>query len=391
MISRLTIRGRLTLWYAAVFAVTGAVLLTLMYLLVRREFFAASGEVVERLGEDAAKPSVMTGQHLSDLGLGGVPQPNAQPGLGVVEVVTSEARTDALRTIMIESGITFVVLAAVSLALCWLIAGRALRPLRRITATAAGLSQETLDARIGLRGARDEIHTLADAFDQMLDRLGRAFQAQRLFVANASHELRTPLAIIRTACEVALSRPERSGEEYRRALRTAAAAAARSDATLTSLLRLAQTARSAALEPVDLAALVRSEIAAWPTLALPVHANLAVAPCVADPAQVGILLRNLLENAARYNTDGGAVWVTTGNNTDSSWLRVENTGPAVDPSAVPSLRQPFQRGTGRSTGSPGAGLGLAIVDAVVTAHGGDWSVTPRDGGGLSVTINLAAG
>jgi len=371
MVSGFTIRGRLTLWYTALFAVTGAAVLALMYLLVRRALFEAG---------DAVVADVTYAADVSDL------------SVPVLLYATSTARADALHTIVLQTGAGFAGLAAVSLALSWLVAGRALRPVRRITDTAAALSQDTLlEARIGLRGPRDEVRTLADAFDAMLDRLARAFEGQRLFIANASHELRTPLTIIRTAAEMTLSRPSRSEGEYRQALQTVATAAARSDALLASLLRLAQTQRHTAPQPVDLAALGASTVATWPADTPPVRARLAAAPCDGDPVQLELLLRNLLENAARYNVTGGTVWLSTGRSADGSWLRVDNTGPVVDPADVPALCRAFQRGEGRSAGSPGAGLGLAIVDSVVTAHGAIWSVTPRDGGGLSVTVTFPAG
>ncbi|MFG2040637.1 ATP-binding protein [Dactylosporangium sp. NPDC048998] len=375
-----TIRGRLTLWYAAVFAATGAAVLALMYLLVRREFFTASDALVADLSA-ADVPAALP----CDAVIAATVQPVA-----ALELATTVARTDALRTIVIETGGVFAALAAVSLALCWLVAGRALQPLRQITNTAAALSHDTMDARIGLRGPRDEVRTLADTFDAMLDRLARAFRGQRLFVANASHELRTPLTIIRTAAEMALSRQTRSEDEYRQALHTIATAAARSDAMLTSLLQLAHTQRGAARQPVDLATEAATVVAAWPADAPTMHQHLAPAPCVADQVQLELVLRNLLENAARYNVAGGAVWLSTGHDADSSWLRVENTGPVVNPADVAALRQPFQRGEGRSAGSSGAGLGLAIVEAVVAAHGAIWTLTPRDGGGLSVTVTFPA-
>jgi signal transduction histidine kinase len=379
MVSRLTIRGRLTLWYTALFAVTGAAVLTLMYLLVRRAFFVAG---------DAAMISLYGSVDVAGYDSGDDP---ADQQFVYFQQATSTARGDALHTIVLQTGAAFAGLAAVSLVLCWLVARRALHPLRHITDTAAALSQDTLlDARIGLRGPRDEVGTLAGAFDAMLDRLGRVFQGQRLFVANASHELRTPLTIIRTAAEMTLSRPSRPEEEYRQALETIAAAAARSDAMLTSLLRLAQTQRDVEPEPADLATLGAAAVAAWPADAPPVHQRLASAPCDVDPVQLELLLRNLLENAARYNVDSGAVWLSTGRDADGSWLRVENTGPVVDPADVPALRRAFQRGEGRSAGAAGAGLGLAIVDAVAAAHGAVWSVTPRDGGGLSVTVTFPA-
>jgi signal transduction histidine kinase len=377
MVSRLTIRGRLTLWYTVLFTVAGAAALTLMYVLVRRAFLAAGDAVAQTLS--GLVTPVLYSPKVGD----------PTYTFTYVQAATSTASADALHTIVLQTGAAFVGLAAVSLALCWLVAGRAMRPLRHITATAAALSQDTLlDARIGLRGRRDEVRTLADTFDAMLGRLGRAFQGQRLFVANASHELRTPLTIIRTAAEMTLSRPSRPEEEYRQALSTIAAAAARSDALLASLLRLAQTRRDLRTQPADLADLGADAVAAWPADVPSVHESLAPAPCDIDPVQVELMLRNLLENAARYNVDGGAVWLTTGRGDHGSWLRVDNTGPVVEPGDVPALCEAFQRGEGRSAGSPGAGLGLAIVDAVVAAHDADWRVTPRDAGGLSVTVTF---
>jgi signal transduction histidine kinase len=385
--TRLTIRGRLTVWYAAVFAATGAAVLTVMYLLVRREFFSATDALVNGLSNPPMAESDPCGAGI--VGTIGTTGTSPEP-VTVVEAATTAARSDALRTIVFETGAVFAVLAAVSLALCWLVARRALQPLRQITNTAAALSHDTMDARIALPGPRDEVRTLADTFDAMLDRLARAFQGQRLFVANASHELRTPLTIIRTAAEMALSRQTRTEHEYRQALHTVAAAAARSDAMLTSLLQLAQTQRGAVRRQIDLATVAAVAVAAWPPDAPPIHQDLDPAPCAGDPVQLELLLRNLLENAARYNVDGGCVWLSTGHDTDTSWLVVENTGPTVDPADVPALRQPFQRGGGRGAGSSGAGLGLAIVDAVATAHGATWTLTPRERGGLSVTVTFPA-
>jgi len=373
---RLTIRGRLTLWYAAVFAATGAAVLAVMYLLVRREFFTASQAVVADLTGSTTLPPT-----------GPFDQSTSQP-LSTIEVATTAARSDALRAIILETGGAFAALAAISLALCWFVASRALQPLHQITDTAATLSHDTMDARIALHGPRDEIHTLADTFDAMLDRLDRAFQAQRLFVANASHELRTPLTIIRTAAEVTLARPNRTAHEYRHALHTVATAATRSDAMLTSLLQLAQTQRGITRQPVDLADLAATVAATWPADTPPLYRHLVPAPSTGDPVQLQLLLRNLLENAARYNIAGGAVWLSTGHSPDGSWLWVENTGHTIDPTDVPTLRHPFQRGEGRSAGSAGAGLGLAIVDAIVDAHNATWTLRPRAGGGLSITVTL---
>ncbi len=387
----ITIRGRLTLWYAAVFVATGAAVLAAMYYLVRREFISAGQAVIDGIGTPVAVQPSSAGPG-GPTGLPGamaatpMPSASAQPAIAV-EAATSRARTDALRTIVIDTGALFAVLTAVSLLLCWLVARRALRPLRRITATAAELSHDSLDARIALPGPRDEIRTLADAFDAMLDRLQRAFRSQRLFVANASHELRTPLTIIRTAAEMALDRDTRPEAQYRQALATIATAAARSDAILTSLLHLAQTRHSPTRTPVDLDRLAADAATAWPADAPALHTRLGAAPCAGDPTQLELLLRNLMENAARYNTTGGDVWLTTGRGELTCWLRVDNTGPTVRPGDVPALRQPFQRGRTR-TGATGAGLGLAIVDAIADAHGALLTAAARPGGGLTVTLTL---
>ncbi|MFC8450147.1 sensor histidine kinase [Kitasatospora sp. NPDC057223] len=385
--SRLTIRGRLTLWYAAVFAVTGAVVLAAMYYLVRREFFTAGQIVLDGVLTPGGDPTVVNP---------GTVAPDASPATTgsplqatAVEAVTTRARTDALRSIVLDTGILFAVLTAISLVLCWLVARRALRPLRQITDTAAELSHDTLDARLALPGPRDEIRTLADTFDAMLDRLQRAFASQRLFAANASHELRTPLTIIRTAAEITLDRETRTEAQYRHALATVASAAERSDAMLTSLLQLAQTQQRHLRGPVDLDRLTAEATTPWPDGAPAIVLDLRPAPTLGDPEQLRLLLRNLLENAARYNTPGGGVWVTTGRNGSRAWLRVDNTGADVDPADLPALRQPFQRGQGR-TGATGAGLGLAIVDAIVAAHGADWTTSARPGGGLTHILDFPA-
>ncbi|BCB74656.1 ATP-binding protein [Phytohabitans flavus] len=376
---RLTIRTRLTLWYSAVFAATGAVVLTLMYLLIHRELITASQTVVAEL---TAVDSAVTLPAGATVGTALPAQTSA------LEAATTDARVDALRTIIVETGAVFATLAVVSLVLCWLVAGRALRPLRQITSTAAVLSHEDMNARISLHGPHDEVRKLAETFNGMLDRLSHVFQAQRLFVANASHELRTPLTVIRTAAEMALSRPTRAELEYRRALDTVAAAATRSDEMLTSLLRLARTQVGMAVAPVDVAEVAAEAAAKWPVAGPPLRQSLAPARCVGDPIQLELLLRNLLDNARRYNVDGGEVWIATGHSDGAAWVRVENTGPTIDPEDIPGLRQPFQRGQGRGGGASGAGLGLAIVGAIVDAHDAAWTLTPRVGGGLSATVTL---
>ena len=412
---QLAIRTRLTLWYAAVFLATGATLLIMMYLMVSSELVAANSGLVSKIvvaqaPTSAARPTVSPGASAalrpvpSDTmspavcPAGGTsadqtcaPHPTSRPAVTAVAVAVAvnDSRRDVLRAIIAQSGLAFVAMAALAVTLCWLVAGRALLPLRKITGAAARLSQETLDSRIALEGPADELKTLADTFDGMLDRLGRAFETQQLFAANASHELRTPLTIIQTAAEKALSRPSRTEAEYRKALTIVSTAAQRSERLLASLLYLAQTQREPQTQPLDLATAAREVTAAWPQGGPVLHRDLSEAPVSADPVMLGMLLRNLLDNAARYNVPDGAVWVTTSGG-DRSILRVENTGPRIDPADLPSLRQSFQRGAHRtSTGtSEGFGLGLAIVDSIVAAHRGTWSLAARDDGGLIVTVSM---
>jgi signal transduction histidine kinase len=381
-IPQFTIRTRLTLLYAAVFTATGAGLLTVMYLLIRREIFDANQVLAQDIGNAVLPPGIPT---------------SAVPTVGenaeAAGAIASSSSRSTMQVIITESGIAFMVMAALALLLCWLVAGRALRPLRQITQVAGHLSQDTLDSRIALDGPADEIKVLADTFDDMLDRLGRGFATQQLFAANASHELRTPLTIIQTAAETALARPSRPEADYRRALETIAVATRRSEHLLASLLRLAQ-ARQVAWERLDLAEAAAEALDGWPVAGPRLITRLEPAAVAADPVLVNLLLGNLLHNAARYNIDGGSVWVRTEQLRSGARLRVENTGPVLTIDEVSALRRPFQRGAARTGAGVGAaagegfGLGLAIVDAIVAAHGGRWTAQPRTGGGLDVTVDL---
>ena len=394
---RLTIRVRFALLATAVSVTTGTGLLAIMYLLVRRQLAAADSALVQSF--------VVQG---SGAQLGPFPQASVSPAPAAtltftplppdwkpdtVSALVNDSRHGLLQSLITESALAIVVASLIALALCWLLAHRALRPVRNITEVASRLSHDTLDERINSLGPGDEVKHLADTFDGMLDRLHRSFQAQRMFAANASHELRTPLAIIQTAAETTLSRPHRTELEYRRALTTTLTAAQRSDRLLASLLTLAQAGRRTLTENIDLAAAARAETSRWPPAGPTLHGDLRPAVLAADPVLLDLLLRNLLDNAVRYNVPGGQVWLGTRLDADHAVLTVENTGPVVGTAQIPALRQAFQRG-GHRTGAAnpdGLGLGLAIVDAIVDAHHGNWSVVARPGGGLAITLNLPCG
>jgi hypothetical protein len=266
-----------------------------------------------------------------------------------------------------------------------------------VTATARRLSAESLDERIDLEGPRDEVAELADTFDAMLDRLQAAFDAQRRFVANASHELRTPLAVVRTEVDVTLADPAADDAELRRMAEVIREATLRAQQLVDGLLVLARTEGSAlrAREQVDLAALTGVALRIVEPESrgrgLRVTAHTALSPATGDPALLERVVGNLVENAVRHNVDGGWIQVWTGVADQQATLRVSSSGELVAAQTVEALFEPFHRGGVARTSRDGAGLGLSIVQAVVSAHGGTVHAEPVAGGGLAVTVHLPTG
>lgn len=302
-------------------------------------------------------------------------------------------------TLVVYGLLTLLLISVVGVVGAWVLAGRALRPLHRVTATAQRLGEKNLDERIRYSGADDEVAELAATFDAMLDRLAEAFETQRRFVANASHELRTPLAVMRTEVEVTLDDPDADLEELRRMGRVVRDASERANALVDALLVLA---RSEAQSGRRLVRKVESDLAEGAAaaltsmekemrrLSLRVETDLAPAPVVGDPGLLERLAGNLVENAVRYNHLHGLIQVTTSADDRHARLIVSNTGFEVEPADVPGLFEPFRRGGRERTGARGAGLGLAIVRAVCDAHGGTVQAVAREGGGLEVTVTLPA-
>jgi signal transduction histidine kinase len=285
--------------------------------------------------------------------------------------------------------IAVAVLAVVGVVAGWLLAGRLLRPVHRITATARRLSLSTLHERIALTGPRDELRELADTFDAMLDRLERAADSQRRFAANASHELRTPLAIQRAAIEIGLHDP--SPDQLARMRRELLQANERTERLIDGLLALAQGERGLERrEPVNLADLADEVADQHRPMAVEngveIDLDLEAVTVTGDPVLLTRLVANLLHNAIRHNHPGGAVRVRTSATTG---LTVTNTGPRIPADRVPELFEPFRRPHPPRTGpSEGAGLGLSIVAAIADAHHAHVDASPNPDGGLTVTVAL---
>jgi signal transduction histidine kinase len=384
-LSRLTIRGRLTLVYGGLLLLAGMVLLGVTYVLVSQQL--SPNVVIAGQAGPSALPATDS-----------PPQPGAGPTTlqRFAQRVAADTRDNALQSMLTQGGIALGIVVVVAGGFGWLIAGRALQPLQKVTETArrianAPAADRGLHERIGLAGPADEIKNLADTFDVMLARLDNSFDGQRRFIANASHELRTPLTLNRALLEVAVHRRDAS-PEVRQLGETLLEINARHERLIDGLLLLARSENTIAERSyVDLADVVEHVVAQVPPGLVTVRAQTAEAPTTGNSVLLERLVQNLVENGVRHNVgQDGWVRVTTGARPDgSAVLVVINTGPVVPRYEVPGLFEPFRRlGADRLATAPGAGLGLSIVRAVARAHGGDVHAEPRNGGGLVVTVTL---
>jgi two-component system sensor histidine kinase VanS len=276
----------------------------------------------------------------------------------------------------------------------WLLAGRMLAPLSRITDATRTAADGSLSHRIRLPGRRDELRELADAFDAMLARLEAHVAEQRRFAANASHELRTPLAITQTLLDVARGDPGDGNDELVDRLHHVNARAI--DLTEALLLLSRADQRAFVPEHADLSLIAEEATETLLPLAekhgVTIETTGEVTPTLGSPALLLQMTTNLVHNAVVHNqAESGAVWVTTVGHDKEVVLTVENTGERLAPQLVATLAEPFQRGSKRiHTDHAGVGLGLAIVKSIAKAHDGTLSLTPRAGGGLCVTVQLPA-
>lgn len=373
-----SVRVRLALSYAGVVVVTGGLILAVVWVFLLR--YVPVGNLVTTDG------------HVPD-------------------------RTDLVRAFTPAASAVVVALLALGLGGGWLLAGRVLAPLDRLTGASRRIAAGDLGHRVALPGRHDEFRELADAFDGMVERIEADVREQQRFAANASHELRTPLATTRALLEVAAREPDRDPARVYERLRVVNERAV--DLT-ESLLLLARAGNHLPdRRRVDLSLLADEAVESIVPLAdergVDVEPHTAPAWCTGSPALVLQLVTNLLQNAVVHNvpdtdtgrvedtetdreqaTDGSAgagspAWVRimTSSRPGAAVLVVENPGPVVAPEVVPTLTEPFQRAASRRHDDDGgAGLGLAIVAAIVTSHGGRLTITPRSGGGLVVEVAL---
>ena len=350
----LSVRLKLTLSYAGFLTVAGAVLLAVVWVFFVRD-----------------RPEVWISPDGQDLGWYRLGRDFAPAAASVL-----------------------VFLLAFGLVGGWLLAGRMLAPLSRITHATRMAGNGSLSHRIQLEGREDEFRELADSFDAMLARLEAQVAEQQRFAANASHELRTPLAVTQTLLDVARNDPSRDNGELVDRLHAVNTGAIDLTEALLVLSRADQ--RSFVREHVDLSLIAEEATETLLPLAEKRGATIEtsgdIAPTTGSPALLLQMATNLVHNAIVHNLPAqGTVWVTTRVHPESVVLTVENTGEKLTPQLVSTLVEPFQRGTGRiRTEHAGVGLGLGIVKSITQAHDGTLTLTPRIGGGLCATVQLRA-
>lgn len=312
------------------------------------------------------------------------------PDVQIIADIRVPNRSDLIRAFVPVAIAVMVALLAIGLGGGWLLAGRMLAPLERISDAARLAAQGSLSHRVRLEGPRDEFRDLADVFDGMLEQLEAHVAEQQRFAANASHELRTPLAISQTLLEVARDDPDRDAEELIARLREVNTRAIALTEALLLLSRAEQ--RTFPRQLVDLSLLAEEAVEALLPLAdrrgVAVEVGGAAAPMLGSSALLPQLVTNLVLNAIVHNLpSGGAVAVRTHMMPQAVALVVENTGERLLEHRIATLVEPFQRGSERTRDDhAGAGLGLAIVQRITETHGGTLVLTPRAEGGLVVTV-----
>jgi heavy metal sensor kinase len=371
-----SIRFRYTLMYSAVLfglaaLVVGAIYLILWFSL-REPMPILNGHVTDHLSGQSFAVDIVTARQFEHL--------------------VHQQTLERLRTFSFEA---LIVLFFASLVVGWVIAGRVLAPIGRITGVAREIQATDLSRRIRMQGPNDELKQLADTFDAMLARIDAAFVAQQQFLADASHELRNPLAIIRTNADLALSDPDPQQDELRQAVVVVKRASDRMARLVDDLLALARReAPTLAVEPVDLGRVASeaSDEFLAPAEARGIVLDRAVAPGVVVMGDSDALKRaiaNLLENAVRLAPVDSRIRLAVGSERDLAWIAVSDEGPGIAPEHQPKVFDRFWRADkGRSRADGGTGLGLSIVRQIAQTHGGDVQLQSRVGVGSTFTIWL---
>ena len=380
VLPRRTVRMRLTALYGALFVVSGAVLLAI-----------TSGVAVSssRVSAVAANQAVAS--------------PLARDQIRIHELQDQLANAEAQihsglsHGLLVGSAIALGIMTVVSLFLGWIVAGRVLRPLRQMTTATRRISADSLHERLAVDGPGDELKELADTIDGLLERLEGAFAAQQRFVANASHELRTPLATMRASVDVAVAKPEPVPAQTIALADRLRGELDRVDGLLDGFLALARAQHgdlpgqaTLSLEYLTAAALA-ARADAIAARHLTVHHVTGTDGTWVTGSQPLLcrMVDNVVDNAIGHNRDGGWVSVTTGADEHLARLVVETGGDVLDGDQVSQLTQPFRRlGADRTGSDHGSGLGLSIVEAIATSHGGTLDLRARPEGGLRVSIAL---
>jgi signal transduction histidine kinase len=387
---RPTLRVRLTLLYTGLFAVCGAIVVTVSYALVAQLGTPGPGQGND--GPPARSGGVAAGFAARCRSQERSARPDARvlaKCASYFQQLGAQGQRDlTLSHLLRYSLITLAVVIALAAVLGWIFSGRALRPVQLITTAARAASEHNLSARVAPTGPRDELRELAETFDAMLGRLQAAFEGQQRFIANASHELRTPLAVMRATVDVVLDNPDATPGDLRGMAADIRAAVDHAEHLISALLILARNERGLTVsEDVDLATAAEDVLDTAGLGDLRVHATLEPAVIAGDPVLAGRLIANLVDNAVRYNTAAGDIWIRTCTVAGRSQLTVANTGPVISAADAGRIFQPFQRLHDR-TSHEGSGLGLAIVASIAAIHGGAATARPRDDGGLSVTVTI---
>ncbi|MFE7069203.1 sensor histidine kinase [Streptomyces sp. NPDC057620] len=400
LLNRLPFRTRLALAFSGLFLLTGILLLAFVVLLARYGTAQQAQGIAVTYGD---AESALTTQPDPTTPFGRttpvqptlptrpeyLPEPPSDVALiQNIDQTVQAVQDTALRQMVFWSAIGLLAMALLAGFLGRWLAGRALHPVTSMTRAARRISEQNLHQRLALTGPDDELHRLADTFDTMLDRLERAFESQRRFVANASHELKTPLAVQRATLQVGLADPLPDGlTGVREDLLTANREA---EQLIDGLLLLARSDRGLEkTEPVDLAATARLATAELAPQAARdgVRVDLrAGTPAVVpgDPVLLRHLLTNLIRNAIQYNHPEGHVLVRL----DASTVTVTNSGPRIAADRIPDLFEPFRRLDGDRTATTGHGLGLSIAASIAQAHHASLTARPGPENGLTLTLRF---